>query len=214
MTTLLRDDNTREWLDTNRTRYERDLVAPAKAFVTEVAPLLDRLAPGIRAEPRVFGSIFRINRDTRFSPDKRPYEDHLDLWFWHGPRAAAASGLFLRVTADELVVGAGAHDLQKERLQRVRSAVADPDAGAALADVVAGLDRAGIGVAGKSLVRPPAGCAAAPAAAPLLLHEALFAAVSAPSAVATSDDLGPHLERSWTLLAPLHLWLVDHVQEA
>src|SRR5918998_456518 len=105
--TDLRANNSREWFDANRARYERDLVAPAKAFVTAAAPLLDRLAPGISAEPRVLGSIFRINRDTRFSPDKRPYKAHLDLWFWHGRRSDAASGLFLRLTPDELSVGAG-----------------------------------------------------------------------------------------------------------
>jgi uncharacterized protein (TIGR02453 family) len=209
----LRDHNTREWFDAHRERYEQDLVVPAKAFVTAAAPLLDCLAPGITAEPRVLGSIFRINRDTRFSADKRPYKDHLDLWFWHGPRATAVSGLFLRLTPEELVVGAGAHDLQKERLQRFRDAVSDPAAGPALAGIIAELDRAGIGVAGKSLTRPPAGFTAAPEAAPFLLHRALFSAVTEPSDVVTADDLTERLERWWGLLAPLHLWLVEHVQD-
>jgi uncharacterized protein (TIGR02453 family) len=211
--TDLRANNSREWFDANRARYERDLVGPAKAFVTAAAPLLDRLAPGIAADPRVLGSIFRINRDTRFAPDKRPYKDHLDLWFWHGRRAEAASGLFLRLTPDELSVGAGAHDLQKERLQRYREAVTDPTAGPALAGIVAGLDAAGIGVAGRSLKRPPTGFAAVPEAAPLLLHRALFSATTEPSEVATADDLAGRLERLWGLLAPLHLWLVEHVQD-
>jgi uncharacterized protein (TIGR02453 family) len=208
----LREHNDREWFDDNRGRYERDFVAPAKAFVTAAAPLLDRLAPGVTAEPRVLGSIFRINRDTRFSPDKRPYKDHLDLWFWHGDRATAVSGLFLRLTPEELAVGAGAHDLQKERLQRYREAVADPVAGPALAGIVADLDRVGLGVARKALTRPPAGFTAAPEAAPLLLFRELFSAVTASSDLVTSDDLADHLERWWGRLAPLHLWLVEHVQ--
>ena len=174
--------------------------------------MLDRLAPGIVAEPRVLGSIFRINRDTRFSPDKRPYKDHLDLWFWHGQRATAVSGLFLRLTPEEFAVGAGAHDLQKESLERYRTAVADPVAGRALAGIIADLDRAGVGVAGRSMKRPPAGFTAIPEAAPLLLHRALFTAVPEPSAVATGEDLTERLEHLWGLLAPLHLWLVEHVQ--
>ena len=80
----LRAHNTRAWFDANRSRYETDFVGPAKDLVTRLAPVLERLSPGIRSEPRVLGSIFRIQRDTRFSPDKRPYKDHLDLWFWHG----------------------------------------------------------------------------------------------------------------------------------
>ncbi len=38
-----------------------------------MAPLMHEMAPGIRAEPVVNGSIKRINRDIRFSPDKTPY---------------------------------------------------------------------------------------------------------------------------------------------
>ena len=85
-------------------------------------------------------------------------------------------------------------------------------AGPALAGIIAELDRAGIGVAGRSMKRPPAGFTAAPEAAPLLLHRALFTAVPEPSAVATGDDLAERLEHLWGLLAPLHLWLVEHVQ--
>ena len=133
------------------------LVAPAKAFVTAAAPLLDRLAPGITAEPRVLGSIFRINRDTRFSPDKRPYKDHLDLWFWHGRRATAVSGLFLRLTPDEFAVGAGAHDLQKEHPRAVPHGGRRPGGRPRAGRHHRRLDRAGIGVAGRSMKRPPAG---------------------------------------------------------
>jgi uncharacterized protein (TIGR02453 family) len=208
----LRENNSREWFDAHRDRYESDVVAPAKAFVTGAAPLLQRLASGITAEPRVLGSIFRINRDTRFSPDKRPYKDHLDLWFWHGVRATAASGLFLRLTPDDVSIGAGAHDLQKERLTRYRDAVSDPAAGAALVAVVASLEAAGTGVAGRSMRRPPSGWSATPESAQLLLHRALFTATTLPASAA--EDLGAELERWWGLMAPLHLWLVEHVQDA
>jgi uncharacterized protein (TIGR02453 family) len=209
----LRANNSRAWFDAHRRDYERDLVEPAKAFVREAAPVLERLAPGIRAEPRVLGSIFRINRDTRFSPDKRPYKDHLDFWFWHGERAAAVSGLFLRLTPDEVWVGAGAHDLQKETLTRYRAAVCDPVAGRALVEIGRALDEAGIGVGGQALRRPPSGWNPAPEAAPFLLRKALFSAVTEPARVATEAGFLDQVEAHWARLAPLHLWLVDHVQE-
>ncbi len=81
--------NTRAWFEANRARYQAAYVEAAKAFIEAVTPILEAIIPGIHAEPRVLGSIFRINRDTRFSPDKRPYKDHLDLWFWEGDRKAA-----------------------------------------------------------------------------------------------------------------------------
>src|SRR5215216_5284663 len=109
----LRAHNDKQWFEANRSRYEAAYVAPAKAFVEAAGPHLQDIVPGIRAEPNVLGSIFRINRDTRFSPDKRPYKDHLDLWFWEGERKSAVSGLFLRVSPDGVVIGAGAHAFPK-----------------------------------------------------------------------------------------------------
>ena len=208
----LRAHNDREWFDAHRGDYERDVLAPAKEFVEAAAPRLEKLAPGIRAEPRVLGSIFRINRDTRFSADKRPYKDHLDFWFWHGDRSAAVSGLMLRVSPDEAWVGAGAHGFEKETLARYRAAVCDPAAGRALAEIGKALDAAGIGVAPPSLRRPPAGFTAAPDAAPYLLHKALFSAVAVPSSTVTAPDFLDLVEQRWAELAPLHLWLVEHVQ--
>jgi uncharacterized protein (DUF2461 family) len=91
----------------------------------------------------VLGSIFRINRDTRFSPDKRPYKDHLDLWLWERDRKAAVSGLFARVSPELVGVGAGSHSLDKSALAASRGAVADTQAGPELARIVAGIEAAG-----------------------------------------------------------------------
>jgi uncharacterized protein (TIGR02453 family) len=94
--TDLRAHNDKAWFDANRSRYESGYVQPATAFVEPISPELQKLVPGIHAEPWIRGSIFRINRDIRFSSDKRPYKDHLDFWFWEGDRKSAVSGLFLR----------------------------------------------------------------------------------------------------------------------
>jgi uncharacterized protein (DUF2461 family) len=66
----LRRHNTKAWFAANRARCEAGYLEPAKAFVEAVAPTLEEVVPGIAAEPRVNGSIFRINRDVRFSRDK------------------------------------------------------------------------------------------------------------------------------------------------
>ena len=107
--------NDREWFDAHRADYQAAYVEPAKAFVAAVAPELERIAPRVCAEPRVLGSIFRINRDTRFSRDKRPYKEHLDLWFWEGERRTARSGFYLRVTPELVGIGAGANHLSRRR---------------------------------------------------------------------------------------------------
>jgi uncharacterized protein (TIGR02453 family) len=204
--------NTKAWFDANRGRYESAYVAPAKAFVKAIAPALDGLLPGIHAEPRVLGSIFRINRDTRFSQDKSPYKDHLDFWFWEGERKAAVSGLFLRIAPAGDTVGAGAHGFDAQRLARYRSAVADRAGGAALVATVGALEREGFAVGGETYARAPRGMSVDDARLPLLRHSALYVGADLAPALACDADLVPTLLRHWREFLPLHTWLTTHVQ--
>ena len=78
--------NEKPWFDANRDLYEAGYVAPAKAFVAVLGPQLRTISKAVQFEPKLNGSLGRINRDIRFSKDKRPYKDHLDVWFWHGDK--------------------------------------------------------------------------------------------------------------------------------
>jgi uncharacterized protein (TIGR02453 family) len=212
----LRGANDKAWFDANRTRYQAAYVDAGKAFVEAVAPVLAGIVPGVHAEPRVSGSIFRINRDTRFSADKRPYKDHLDFWFWHGDRKAAVSGLFVRVSPDVVVVGAGSHGFDKPALGRFRAAVCDDNARAELAEAVEAIEKTGYPVDGQTHKRVPAGYPVGTEgpAARFLRHSALF--VHHDEAADLALDAGhllPTLGRHWNALAPLHRWLVTHVQQ-
>jgi uncharacterized protein (TIGR02453 family) len=94
----LRSHNKKVWFDAHREDYEQAFLAPAQAFVAALGPRLRKLVPEVHVEPRVNGSIMRINRDVRFSKDKTPYKDHLDLWFWTGERKGwDGSGFFFRL---------------------------------------------------------------------------------------------------------------------
>jgi uncharacterized protein (TIGR02453 family) len=210
----LRRDNTKAWFEANRARYQNAYVDAGKAFVEAVAPALAGIVPGIRAEPRVLGSIFRINRDTRFSADKRPYKDHLDFWFWEGDRKTAVSGLFVRVAPDVVGVGAGSHGLDKATLTRFRAAVVDDDARAELLDAIEGIEKAGYLVDGQTYKRVPTGYPTEGPAARFLRHGALFIHHDEPADLALDTErLLPTLGGHWSQLAPLHRWLVTHVQQ-
>jgi uncharacterized protein (TIGR02453 family) len=209
----LRANNRKDWFDAHRSDYEACWVAPAKAFVVAAGQQLTELAPGIRAEPRVLGSILRINRDTRFSRDPSPYKDHLDFWFWEGERRRAVSGFFARLTPEFLGVGAGCHGFDAERLPVFRQAVADPGSGAELAGIAQRLEAAGYQLAGATLKRPPAGWADGGPAERFLLHKALFVHHDEPAdeRVQTAAVLSTCM-RHWSALAPLHRWLTDNIQ--
>ena len=114
------ENNEKTWFDAHRDAYEACYVAPAKAFVAAIGPRLREISPDVSFEPKVNGSIFRINRDVRFSKDKRPYRNHIDLWFWHGAhRGSASPGFFFRMYSDRLILGAGMHQLEKPQLEVV-----------------------------------------------------------------------------------------------
>jgi uncharacterized protein (TIGR02453 family) len=210
--TDLRAHNDKAWFDANRVRYQSGYVEPAKEFVELIGPALAKLVPGIRAEPSVRGSIFRINRDIRFSSDKRPYKDHLDFWFWEGDRKVAVSGLFLRVWPDGVVVGAGAHAFDNRQLASYRDAVADRTAGAELATIVGELEAAGHEVGGETYKRVPRGYAADGIGERLLRHSALYVHAELQSTTATSASFIETVLGRWRAFLGVHRWLVANVQ--
>ena len=208
----LAEDNSKDWFQANRKAYEKGLMDPAKAFVTALGERLTGLDPAIVAEPRVNGSIFRINRDVRFSKDKTPYKTHLDLWFWHGEgRTTARSGFYFRMFHDRLLLGAGCHTFSKEQLAAYREAVAEAPWGDRAAAIVAGLrGLGGVDVGGLHYKRVPRGLDPEHRHVELLKHNALFAGIEMP----LPAEAGSAAFADWCLerfrpLAPLHQLMVE-----
>src|SRR4030042_462972 len=103
----LKKNNNREWFGAHRDVYESHVLAPAKAFVVDMGRRLKEIPPEIVAVPRINKSIFRLNRDTRFSSDKSPYKPNLGLYFWEGPRSRMESpGFYVHLESPTRLVGA------------------------------------------------------------------------------------------------------------
>lgn len=207
--------NERPWFEANRARYEAGYVEPAKAFVEAVGERLAGFAPGVVADPRINGSIFRINRDVRFSRDKTPYKENVDFWFWEGERRGAVSGLFVRVAADLVGIGAGCHGFDRERLEAYRQAVADAASGEELAALVTSIETDGYEVNEPGYKRLPRGLEALAGRSreKLARHDALYVYIQEPPSLALDGGaLLDTCERHWRALLPLHRWLVDNVQ--
>lgn len=137
-------NNSRPWYEAHRSTFESAWLDPARDFVVEVADALRPDVPEIGAEPKVNGSIIRLQRDTRFSHDKRPYKDHLDLWWWvGGATERRAPGFFVRLIAEHLYLGGGSHGFEDALLLRYRRAIGDGEEGERLAGLLAELRREG-----------------------------------------------------------------------
>lgn len=76
----LKKNNRVEWFHNNKERYQKNLVVPAKAFINELAPFLNRLNPAIRTEPKFNETIMRLNKDMRFAKGE-PYRPFLLIHF-------------------------------------------------------------------------------------------------------------------------------------
>ena len=204
-------NNSKSWFDAHRGDYEAYYVALAKAFVEAIGPRLASISKTVNFEPRINGSIFRLNRDVRFSKDKRSYKTHLDLWFWEGEkRGWDAPGFFLRLSPSTMYAGAGMHHFSPPQLAAYRAAVVDGKAGAALERIIAGLGYLRLGEPSRKTV--PRGFDAGHPRAGLLLHEGLHAGVEEPLPKIVHDaDFVDACVDTFRQGAPLSKWLTAHV---
>ncbi len=109
---FLRDlaaNNEREWFKANQDRYESVVREPALDFIADFEPKLHKISPHFVADTRkVGGSLFRIQRDTRFAKDKTPYKENTGVQFRHAAgKDAHAPGFYLHLEPGECFMGVG-----------------------------------------------------------------------------------------------------------
>ena len=144
--------NNRDWFAKNKQRYEAAVRDPALLFISGFGPHLHSLCPHFVADPRpTRGSLFRIYRDTRFSPDKRPFKTHVGIHFSHASgKDAHAPVFYLHLEPDNCFAAAGVWHPDNSALTRIRTAiVAEPERWAKV--------RRKLELEGDRLVRPPRG---------------------------------------------------------
>ncbi len=174
---FLRDlgkNNNKQWFDAHREEYASLYLDPAKSFVTAMGPGLAKISRGLRAEPRVNGSIMRINRDTRFSKDKTPYKTGLFIRFNEGD-AKGASGFGLHIHAKGLEMMGGAFGFEDTALARYRQAVDDAKRGPALVRAAQSVTRKGYAISEPFYKRVPREFDAQHPRADWLRHRSLYA---------------------------------------
>jgi len=127
----LKKHNNREWFNEHKAQYQREVEAPALAFVADLAPKLKKISPRFVADPkRSGGSMFRIYRDTRFSHDKTPYKTHVGLHFWHdgpelGPKLESPPSFYLHLSPAESFGGGGCWHPDPITLRKIRMRMND-----------------------------------------------------------------------------------------
>ncbi len=154
----LEANNNRDWFSANKQRYESDVLDVALRFIISMQEPLEDIAPRFTAVPtRVGGSLMRVYRDTRFSPNKSPYKTNVGIQFRHEQaRDVHSPGYYVHIEPDQVFLGVGMWRPDPDSLRHIRERiVARPEEWRrALAD--AKFKRM-FTLGGESLTRPPRG---------------------------------------------------------
>ncbi len=205
----LKKNNSKEWFEGNRNDYENSVLHPSREFVTEMGKKLRRIAPEINAIPRVNKSLFKINKDVRFSKDKSPYKTYMGIWMWEGTRKRMeSSGFYLHAENNTILIGVGVKMFPKPILDRYRKAVVDKRLGGELKKAVKKVSDQGYLVNGKHFKRVPRGYDADHSNAEFLLYNGLTARIEekVPDEF-FSDALIDYAYTHYRNMLPLHKWL-------
>lgn len=120
-------NNSREWFHAHKPDYEAHVRAPFQRLLTDLQPVLAEVSAHYRADPKtVGGSLFRIQRDTRFASDKSPYKAWQGARLFHERgRQIGAPSFYLHLQPGGCFVGAGLWHPQPDTLRRVRQFLLD-----------------------------------------------------------------------------------------
>ena len=121
----LAENNNRDWFQANRERYENDVREPMIEFIADFAERLETISQHMVADPRRSGgSMFRINRDIRFSRDKSPYKTNVGAHFRHEVgREVHGPGYYLHLQPGHVFAAAGIWRPDTSTLRKTREAI-------------------------------------------------------------------------------------------
>ena len=173
----LADNQNKEWMAANKARYEHSVREPLASLVVALSNRFATAAIPLQGDSK--RSLFRLNRDVRFSADKRPYNDHASAALTRDGERQSPGVLYIQLAPSGSFAAAGFFRPDPGSLHRLREAlVASPEG---WSKMVRGLAKSGLALdRGDTLVRPSKGFE------------------DAPDAVA--DDLKL---KSWTITRPI-----------
>jgi uncharacterized protein (TIGR02453 family) len=189
----LEADNTKAFWTAHKHVYDEAVRAPLEALA---AALEKEFGPA---------KFFRPYRDIRFAKDKTPYKTQQGAWF-------SESSVYLQISAAGLMVAGGYWDTSSAQVERLRRAVADDVAGAALERALAAVRKARLELGGHQLTRVPHGYPKDHPRAELLRYKSMTARRDFGSpAWLPSKRAQTEVVKAARSIAPLIGWLDTHV---
>jgi len=114
-------DGAREYYLKNKPTYEREVKAPLGALVEELSAVMKADGIPVRGDSR--SSLFRINRDIRFSPDKSPYKTHAGAVLTPNGSKKEQGVLYIHIDPAGCLMAAGFYRPEPKELAKLREYV-------------------------------------------------------------------------------------------
>lgn len=209
----LSKNNTREWFEANRDKYNSDFLEPCFQFVVEMGDKLQDLDPDIIAVPKIDKSIFRLHRDVRFSKDKTPYKTNAGLYFWNGRvKKMEASGFYFHIEPKLYGVGLGMYMFPPHLLKKYRDVVSNPSSAKELHQIIRTLEKKGYTIGGKKFKKIPKGYDSNTLYPGYLLYEGIYAWYEGEDFKKIEGGKALNfIFKIFKDMVPLHKWLVKRL---
>ena len=204
--------NDKQWFEAHRAEYEAEVREPMRYLIDDLNARFARFAPEMGGDPK--RSMFRINRDIRFSNDKSPYKTNAGCWFHHrkasgrvGAEAAEGSaGFYFHFEPGKSFVGAGLWMPPRPQLNRLRTAIAEKPK--PFVEMVRDLPKRFGGLDDTEVLkRMPRGYAEDHPAAQWLRYQSFVGGRALTDTQVTSAKLAATLAGEFEALLPLVRWL-------
>jgi uncharacterized protein (TIGR02453 family) len=117
----LAKNNDKSWFDENRKLYE-EARKEYMGLIDEVILQLKKSDPAI-ADQTAKTSIFRINRDVRFSKDKSPYKTNFGASINAHGRKSMMPGYYVHVEPGKSFIGGGLYMAEPAMIKKVRQEI-------------------------------------------------------------------------------------------
>jgi len=201
----LRQNNHKPWFDEHRKQYEKHVKKPFKQFVEEMILAVQQFDPDVVTTPK--DSIFRINRDIRFSKDKTPYKPHASAVLAVGGKKSEQPGYYLQLSDTGVWVGGGCYNLSKDNLFKIRQEIVyEMDSFRKVTEDAAFQEAYGQVQGAKNKILPTDFKEEAQNQ-PLLYNKQFYYMATLPSATILSDNLAATIGRYFEKGLPLNQFL-------
>ena len=214
--TELKSNNNKDWFHANKSVYEKVMKNPSREFVEFMRIRFSSL--GLPYIADVKKSLFRVNRDIRFSNNKEPYKTNLGIYFPYTQsqtlaKASYTVGIYMHIDTDQCFIGGGIHMPEPPALKAIRTRISEEwqDLEKIFAKPQFKKEFSSI-LEGESLKTMPRGYSADHPKADWLKLKEFLAMCYVPEIDIYSDRIAQILEKKAVAIAPFLEYLLEAIE--